>query len=187
MAPRPSVTVARHRIATRSTDFTDVRAFATPDVATTDTARLEDATGTAKFSRTGTTLEMDGRPDFYVAATDFDSAEHAFVVTTTQDNVRGSLRRAINGANGSPGPDPIDFKIPASLINGDADGDGTLDTFVLLPTDGLAHAHRRWHNHRWGHADHVHSATPIPLGPEVVLDGSQRGHLVRQWLGDPLQ
>ena len=82
-----------------------------------DSAQSENITKTVILALT---TETGGYADFQTTAV-LNIVDHAqgssrvFWVTNTQDSGLGSLRQAILDANARPGPDDIDFAIPASL------------------------------------------------------------------------
>jgi Concanavalin A-like lectin/glucanases superfamily len=104
----------------------------------------------------------------------------AVLVTNTNDGGDGSLRAAIEFANGNPGPDNISFSIPttdpgfvdvdSSLAGGDADHDvfviQLLSALPALTDDGTTID---------GRTQTTFSSDTNPFGPEIVLDGSLAG------------
>ena len=93
-----------------------------------------------------------------------------FMVTTSQDSVEGSLRRAIMGANNSKAPDQIHFNIPTDDPNYDAErGVWVLRFLTALPplSGGWTTIDGRSQTQNQGDTN--------PLGPEIVIAGSLTG------------
>ena len=106
-------------------------------------------------------------------------AANPLVVTNTNDSGPSSLRWAIEQANLEPGPNLIEFNIPSSKLNYDADvvapnrpgADVDSDVFIIrlltaLPslTDGGTIVD--------GRTQAEFSGDTNPFGPEIVIDGS---------------
>ncbi|MDA1049118.1 MAG: right-handed parallel beta-helix repeat-containing protein [Planctomycetota bacterium] len=160
--------------------FEEVHAIATPNPATSDKATLRDPTGTATFTSGPGFLLMEA-PMFRVTATNFDSADHAFVVVNTNDAGQGSLRQAMTAANNSTGSDTIIFNIPTSdpgftdVDSAIAGGDPSLDVFVIKPVDNGLPPLIDDGTTIDGRTQTAFSGNTNPFGPEIVLDGSLAG------------
>lgn len=111
-----------------------------------------------------------------------DGAVRIFTVTNTLDSGPGSLRAAIEGANGwaSDGLAIITIAIPDTdpgFIDVDvsrADGDPKPDVFVIAPQSALP-ALRRGATVLNGQSQHNFTGDTNPFGPEIVLAGQHAG------------
>jgi len=83
-------------------------------------------------------------------------SSRVFWVTNTQDSGLGSLRQAITDANNRPGPDDIDFAIPASL-----------DPNLNVPVTGFDPTTQTW-------TINLQSALPT-ISDQVIIDGYSQG------------
>src|SRR5208337_3807120 len=123
-----------------------------------DSAQSENITKTVKLALT---TETGGYADFQTTAVlniidHAETSSNVFWVTNTQDSGLGSLRQAILNANARPGPDDIEFAIPASL-----------DPNLNVPVPGFDPATQTW-------TINLQSALPA-ITDQVFIDGYSQG------------
>ncbi len=125
-----------------------------------DSAQSQNITKTVFLALT---TETGGYADFQTSAV-LNIIDHAqgssrvFWVTNTQDSGLGSLRQAILNANARPGPDDIEFAIPASL-----------DPNLNVPVSGFDPETQTWT---------INLLTALPtITDQVIIDGYSQGEL----------